>query len=71
MLVLVVVVLVILAVFGVFYGVMYGSVIIERLTSRHIKRRWYRSAVEQYRVMDFTGQIDQLRNIARKARLVH
>ena len=67
LLVLFIVVMLVLAVFGIFYGLLYGSVLLERLTSRHVKRRWYRSEVEKYRVVDWTANPQQLRAWSRKA----
>ena len=64
-----VVVMVILALFDLFYSVLYGSVLLERLTSRHIRRRWHLAEVEQYRVRDWAANLQQLRTAARKAAL--
>ena len=66
LIVFVVVIVIILAVFGIFFGILYGSAILERLTSRHIKRRWNQSLVEQYRVLDWNGNLAGLRAIGRK-----
>ena len=68
LLLLLVLVVVVLALFGVLYGVIYGGALLERLSSRHIKRRWYRSEVEKHRVIDFTHHLDSLRALARKAK---
>jgi len=62
------VVMIVLAVFGIFYGILYGSVLVEKLTSRHVRRRWYRSEVEKFRVVDWTGKVQQLQGWARKAK---
>ena len=66
LIVMLVIVVVVLAVFGIFYGILYGSMIVERLSSRHVKRRWYRNEVEKYRVVDWTGNLGQLQRKERK-----
>ena len=66
LIVMLVIVVVVLAVFGIFYGILYGSMIVERLSSRHVKRRWYRNEVEKYRVVDWTGNLGELKRKERK-----
>ena len=61
LIVMLVIVVVVLAVFGIFYGILYGSMIVERLSSRHVKRRWYRNEVEKFRVVDWTTHLGELR----------
>ena len=66
LIVMLAIVVVVLAVFGIFYGILYGSMIVERLSSRHVKRRWYRNEVEKYRVVDWTGNLAELHRKERK-----
>ena len=66
LIVMLVIVVVVLAVFGIFYGILYGSMIVERLSSRHVKRRWYRNEVEKFRVVDWTGNLGELHRKERK-----
>ena len=57
--------LLVFAAFGVLYGLFYGSMLVERIMRRHVKEGWYRSEVEQYRVVDWNKNPRELANLRR------
>lgn len=58
--VLAVLVVLVLAVFGLFYGIFYGSVLLERVVARHVKRKWNRAETDRFPVKDLSGDMEKV-----------
>lgn len=68
MMIICIVIVIVLAIFGIVYGAIYGTWLIEKLSSRSIKRRWYRSECDSQPVKDWSADREGLRQLARKAK---